>query len=115
MSISLGVVIPLTVEQVEKARERGERELVVSHLKTLQQTSYFYSRPLTVKFSGATIKTTVNNEERDFESTLIFFEAAEIELIPMGMNSEFVIDASIGERKWKLSLNENQATWSVTY
>jgi len=113
LSISIGIVIPLTVQQVDKAKERGEREIIVSYIETLQNASYFLSLPLEVSFSGSEIKTSIEDEEKSLTSKYIFFEDMDIQLSPFGTNLDASIDASIGERRWKLVLNDEKATWVI--
>ena len=114
LSISMGIVIPLSVEQVDKAKERGEREIIVSYIETLQNASYFLSLPLAVNFSGSEIKTSIEDEEKSLTSKYVFFEDMEVDLSPFGTNLDVSIDASIGGRRWKLVLKDEKATWVVT-
>ena len=59
MTLSVSIILPLTIKQIDAARYRGERELSALFIQRMQHNSFFLSRPVTVNAGGKALVPTV--------------------------------------------------------
>lgn len=135
LAISLSIILPISVKQVESSRQRAEREIVVALIKKVQIKSYFNSGEFTINFVGKTVtvsagkETTMSSEisaqptedappQQASEQTPqlilnhISFTDARLQVQPSLSQTPAQIEAAIGGRKWQLRIENEEIFWS---
>jgi prepilin-type N-terminal cleavage/methylation domain-containing protein len=111
MSVSLSVVLPITIDQVEAARERSERQLTqVFFQKALQQT-FFGSQRVQLKFVGRQVSFGEGLQKQHILFEHISFQEMAVELSSIGVESQTKIPAAINGVAWTLELTKDEASW----
>jgi len=111
MSISLSVVLPLTVEQVDKAKQRSERQLAVLFYQKAVQQAFFGSQTVKLKFLGKELSYGEGELRRELRFKELSFREAELTLTVPGAVPAQKVEAAIDGRIWVLELNRDEANW----
>lgn len=111
MSISLSVVLPLTVEQVDKAKQRSERQLAVLFYQKAVQQAFFGSQTVKLKFLGKELSYGEGELRRQLRFEQLSFREAELTLTVPGAVPARKVEAAIEGRIWVLELNRDEANW----
>lgn len=111
MSISLSVVLPLTVEQVDKAKQRSERQLAVLFYQKAVQQAFFGSQTVKLKFLGKELSYGEGELRRELRFEQLSFREAELTLTVPGAVPAQKVEAAIDGRIWVLELNRDEANW----
>jgi len=111
MSISLSVVLPLTVEQVDKAKQRSERQLAVLFYQKAVQQAFFGSQTVKLKFLGKELSYGEGELRRQLRFEQLSFREAELTLTVPGAVPAQKVEAAIDGRIWVLELNRDEANW----
>ena len=111
MSISLSVVLPLTVEQVDKAKQRSERQLAVLFYQKAVQQAFFGSQTVKLKFLGKELSYGEGELRRQLRFEQLSFREAELTLTVPGAVPAQKVEAAIEGRIWVLELNRDEANW----
>lgn len=112
MALSLSLVLPLTVDQVESARKRAEREKVVLFLRQATQNAFYYSEPVNVTVSGKRLTADYQNREQAvLETTYLTFEEQKFVLFALGPSIPTTLTAVISGNRWPLEVSREKITW----
>lgn len=109
MAMSLSIIVPLTVEQVDSARARAERQKVIIALDRLKATAFFTSSSQTMLFEGKEVKQ--QSTDNILILNYIAFEPATLKIHSDGWIDNTYITAYINEKKWFLQLQNETAEW----
>ncbi|HCU66675.1 MAG TPA: hypothetical protein DF774_13040 [Rheinheimera sp.] len=111
MSISLSLVLPLTVDQVDKAKQRSERQLVVLFYKNAVQQAFFGSQTVKLKFLGKVLSYGEAERRREIRFEQLSFREAEITVTVPGVIPAQRVEVAIDGRIWVLELDKDEANW----
>lgn len=111
MSISLSLVLPLTVEQVDKARQRSERQLTVLFFQKAVQQAFFGSQTVKLKFLGKVLSYGEGEQKRELRLEQISFREAELDVTVPGVVPAQKVEVAIDGRVWVLELDKDEANW----
>ncbi|MCT6700634.1 prepilin-type N-terminal cleavage/methylation domain-containing protein [Rheinheimera sp. 4Y26] len=111
MSISLSLVLPLTVDQVDKAKQRSERQLVVLFYKNAVQQAFFGSQTVKLKFLGKVLSYGEAERRREVRFEQLSFREAEITVTVPGVIPAKRVEVAIDGRIWVLELDKDEANW----
>lgn len=111
MSISLSLVLPLTVDQVDKAKQRSERQLVVLFYKNAVQQAFFGSQTVKLKFLGKVLSYGEAERRREVRFEQLSFREAEITVTVPGVIPAQRVEVAIDGRIWVLELDKDEANW----
>jgi prepilin-type N-terminal cleavage/methylation domain-containing protein len=111
MSISLSIVLPLTVAQVDKARQRSERQLAVLFYHKAVQRAFFGGQSVRLKFLGKELSYGQAEERRQLKFEYLSFREAEVMLSSTGVIPAQKVEATIEGRIWGLELDKDEANW----
>ncbi|WP_333796362.1 type II secretion system protein [Rheinheimera sp.] len=111
MSISLSLVLPLTVDQVDKAKQRSERQLVVLFYKNAVQQAFFGSQTIKLKFLGKVLSYGEAERRREIRFEQLSFREAEITVTVPGVIPAQRVEVAIDGRIWVLELDKDEANW----
>lgn len=111
MALSVSIILPLTIKQIDAARYRGERELSALFIQRMQHNSFFLSRPVTVNAGGKALVANSGNFTQRLDLQYIAFEEQHIEFLPLNTSVKLEFNASIGQTLWKLKIENQNAIW----
>lgn len=114
MSVSLGIVIPITMGQVDATKERAEREHVLLFIERQRTASLFSGQPIELNFNGKRLSATpaFNKEDESiYELDHISFGEYTHQLSPY-FTEEQKLTAIIRQRNWVLTIENEKAVWS---
>jgi prepilin-type N-terminal cleavage/methylation domain-containing protein len=111
MALSLSLILPLSMRQIDQAKERSERELVVLLLEKARRESYFNSISQHLTFTG---KQVVSNWPSETIHNLEFvaFSEARVQVQASGRSVHQQLSASIGGKRWILDIKDETSSWS---
>lgn len=114
MAISLSLVIPLTMQQIDSAQARAERNKVVQWVNQSRVRSYFANTPLLLQFNGSQLQLELADNTYQLSLEHIDFAEQDVTVFPEGRVHEGKVTASIRQSKWVLIIEQNETTWSNT-
>lgn len=110
MALSLSLILPLSMQQIDRAKERSERELVVLLLDKARRDSYFNSQSQQLTFTGKQLICHYPTEKvYDFE--FVAFAEAHVQVEASGRSEPQQLSASIGGKRWTLEIEHETASW----
>lgn len=112
MAISLSIVMPLSIAQVDSARARAERQKVLIAIERTEAIAFFTASAQKLVFQGKDIKYPANTTS--IALNYLTFEPAELLIQPDGSVNNTNLTAYINEKKWVLQLNNETAEWLNT-
>lgn len=110
MALSLSLILPLSMRQIDQAKERSERELVVLLLDKARRDSYFNSTPQQLTFTGRRM-VGYWPEEKVYDFEFVAFSDATVQVEASGRSVPQQITASIDGKRWKLEIEHETAGW----
>ncbi|CAM5205923.1 pilus assembly FimT family protein [Alishewanella longhuensis] len=114
MSVSMGIVIPITMGQIDATKERAERERVVYFIEKQRTASLFSGQPIELNFNGTRLSATAifdKENEVVFELDHISFGEQTHQLSPY-FTAEQELTAIIRQKNWVLTIENEKAFWS---
>lgn len=113
MALSLSLILPLSMRQIDQAKERSERELVVLLLEKARRDSYFNSTPQQLTFSG---KQVIFNwpSETIYDLEFVAFAETTVQVEASGRSLAQQLSASIDGKRWILDIKYETSSWSHT-
>lgn len=112
MALSLSIVLPITINQVDSARQRAERQLCAMFFQQVHNSSFFLSRPLEVSANGRMLTATGIDYELSLALEHTAFEEQRVVIMPAGVIEPIFLKAYINQKPWQLVIDNENATWS---
>ncbi|WNO61663.1 hypothetical protein RDV63_12105 [Rheinheimera sp. MMS21-TC3] len=112
MALSLSIVLPLTVKQVESAKHRSERQLSALFIEQMQNSSFFLSRPVKISVNGKSIKAKSKQFEQELTLQYTSFAEKTLSVSPDGIVDPISLEAYINGQAWQLVIDDEKALWS---
>ncbi|MBU1309303.1 MAG: prepilin-type N-terminal cleavage/methylation domain-containing protein [Gammaproteobacteria bacterium] len=112
MSLSLSIVLPITVNQVDAARQRAERQLCAMFFQQVHNSSFFLARPIEVTASGRMLTATAKDYQKQLALEYTAFTEQTVIIMPGGLAEPLSLKAYINEKAWQLVIDNEQAAWS---
>lgn len=112
MALSLSIVLPLTINQVESARHRSERQLSALFIEQMHSSSFFLSRPVEIKINGRLLSAKSKHFERQLALSYMSFEEKKFVVMPSGITEPISLKAYVNEKAWQLVIDNEKAQWS---
>ena len=111
LALSFSVIVPLSVRQVDQAKERGERDFVVLLLEKARRDSYFNSISQQLTFKG---KQVVSHwpAEKIYDLEFVSFADATVVIEASGHSSNQQLSAASGGKTWILAIEHETSNWS---
>lgn len=111
MALTLSLILPLSMRQIDQAKERSERELVVLLLEKARRESYFNSVSQHLTFTGKQVicnwpSETIHNLE------FVAFSEATVQVQASGRSVHQQLSASIAGKRWILDIKDETSSWS---
>lgn len=111
ISFALGLVLPLTVDQVDKTKARAERELISRIFKQAKNDSYFINKPVQITVLGRKLTYVQGKRAKEWEFSFASFSEQSVKVTQYGFSVSYV-DAAVAGKNWRLDLNEKNIGWS---
>ena len=111
LALSLSIVLPLTVKQVDSARYRGERELAAMFIQRMRHNSFFLSRPMQLSVSGKEMVASSGGFTQKLQLQYVAFDEQDVEFKPLDTATAYEFTASIGESAWTLKIEHQSTNW----
>ncbi|PWF63891.1 hypothetical protein CBX96_08640 [Shewanella sp. BC20] len=112
LSLSMSIILPLTVENVEKSRISGEIQLVDLFLREVKRDSFFLQQPLQIIFVGKQITVKGTDYAKTLNTEYIGFENVKVQFEPTGALPSEKVVAVADTRRWELSFEETETVWN---
>lgn len=112
LSLSMSIILPLTVENVEKSRISGEIQLVDLFLQEVRRDSFFLQQPIQVKFIGKQITALAKDYDKTLKTEHIAFDSVRVQFEPTGTAPTEKVAAAVDSRLWELSFEETETVWN---
>lgn len=112
MALSLSIVLPITVNQVESARYRSERQLCAMFFQQVHNSSFFLSRPIEVTASGRMLTATAKDYQLQLALDYTAFAEQTVVIMPGGLAEPLSLMAYVNEKAWQLVVDNEKAIWS---
>jgi prepilin-type N-terminal cleavage/methylation domain-containing protein len=112
MALSLSIVLPITVNQVESARYRSERQLCAMFFQQVHNSSFFLSRPIEVTASGRMLTATAKDYQLQLALDYTAFTEQTVVIMPGGLAEPLSLMAYVNEKAWQLVIDNEKAIWS---
>lgn len=112
LSLSMSIILPLTVENVEKSRISGEIQLVDLFLQEVRRDSFFLQQPLQIIFVGKQITVKGKDYAKTLNTEYIGFENEKVQFEPTGALPTKKVTAVAETRRWELSFEETETVWN---
>lgn len=113
ISFALGLVLPLTVDQVDKTKARAERELITRIFKQAKNDSYFINKPVHITVAGRKLTFEQGKRSKQWEFSFASFSEQKVTVTQYGFSASH-LDAAVSGKNWRLDLNEKDFSWSDT-
>lgn len=113
MSLSVALVIPLSVAQVDAAKQRAEREKVVVFLRQSALNAFYFSSTVNVAVLGKNI--TAQTADRDpliLQLQYVSFDEASLQFFAAGPANNERLTARLNGRTWQLEISREEISWS---
>ena len=114
MSVSLSLVLPLTVQQIDAAKYRAERTKVVTFLNQYQSLSFFRAEAITLYASGRRLAAEYAGKTTELPLEYVTFEETTFQFTPNIVVETIDIHAFINEQPWRLVIQNETAEWFST-
>lgn len=111
ISFALGLVLPLTVEQVDKTKARAERELITRIFKQAKNDSYFNNKPVNISVIGRKLTSKQGERVNEWEFSFTSFSEQQVTVTQYGFSASY-LDAAVSGKSWRLDFNEKNFGWS---
>jgi prepilin-type N-terminal cleavage/methylation domain-containing protein len=111
LSISLSIVLPLTMQQIESSRHRAERTKVSLFISRLQSLGFFGSQEITLMVSGRTMSAAMFGREARLGLDYVSFDENEVVFNAGFLPESIELSAYINERPWRLVVSNEKAEW----
>lgn len=112
MALSLSIVLPITVNQVDSARQRAERQLCAMFFQQVHNSSFFLSRPIEVTASGRMLTATAKDYQLQLALDYTAFSEQTVVIMPGGLAEPLSLMAYVNEKAWQLVVDNEKAIWS---
>ncbi len=114
MAVSLSIVLPLTMQQIDGARYRAERARTLIFLSQYQSLSYFRAEPITIAVSGKTIVADYNDTSTSMTLEYISFTEQSFAFSPSLFTETIELNAYINQQPWRLVVADEATEWLNT-
>ena len=111
MSISLSIILPLTMNQIESARYRAERSKVSVFITKVQSLGFFRSQAITLKASGRKLSAGWYGHNAELVLDYISFEEEKVQFNAGFIPESVELMAFINEQPWRLVINNEKTEW----
>ena len=112
MALSLSIVLPMTINQVDSARQRAERQLCAMFFQQVHNSSFFLTQPLEVNANGRALTATGKGYELRLDLEYTAFAEKTIVVMPSGVAEPQSLTAYINQTPWQLVIDNEKAIWS---
>ena len=111
--MALSVVIPFSLQQVDSAKARSEKEKVVILLERAKDMVLFRSSQTSLVFSGRQIRISALGEDKLLNLQHISFpQETEVAVGLVGVDKDVNLAAIINGQNWVLKVNHEKAEWT---
>lgn len=114
MSLSLSLVIPITMQQVDAAQARAERNKIVQWVEQVKIRSYFAKTPMQLLFEDFKLTARLGEDNYDLQLQHISFPEQQVKIYPEGRIEQGDVKAVIRQANWILVINDEETRWSNT-
>ncbi|MBZ9610284.1 pilus assembly FimT family protein [Rheinheimera maricola] len=113
LALTLALVIPFSVKQVDNSLARSERQMVVLMLNRSADLSLLRSAPVRLKLAGRKISEHAVETPRELALDFISFTTeTELTIRPLGLINPVQIEAVIDGQYWLLKVENDKAIWT---
>ncbi|QYJ85005.1 prepilin-type N-terminal cleavage/methylation domain-containing protein [Shewanella mesophila] len=112
LSLSMSIILPLTVDNVEKSRISGEIQLIDLFIQEVRRDSFFLQQPIQVKFIGKQITALAKDYDKTLKTEHIAFDNVRVQFEPTGASPTEKVAAAVDSRRWELSFEEKKTVWN---
>ncbi len=113
IGLGLSVIIPFTVQQVDSANARNEREKIIILVKNTRNMALFRSAEMRLTFFGRQVSVAGVAENKQLNlAYLSFLTEAEIVVGQTGAYQAAEIAATINGKNWTLKVFHDKAEWA---
>lgn len=114
LSISIGIVIPLSVQQVESSKLRAERAKVVMIIEHLQSESFFKAKEIQVTVINHVLTVGDGDDKKEVKLNFIKFQEAKFLLTPL-RSAPIELNARYADTQWVLVVGNEQPFWQRSH
>lgn len=112
MSLSLSLVIPITMQQVDAAQARAERNKIVQWVEQVKIRSYFAKSPMLLLFEDYKLTASLGEDNYELPLQHISFPEQQVKIYPEGRIEQGDVKAVIRQANWILVINDEETRWS---